>query len=165
MSWRLAFTCFLEEMSSATGSEGIWRIKTKICVSVGAGSGEQPVCCCSGRMIWYAEGRFGNFWRNLEGSFNFNAGDLDTWCGSERVDLAWGLLWYYCDFMIVIQRLRDCMVLKVVQRKDTLLCPFRWCMARTVGCHCFLYFSGRIEADVLIKRVCFAEALQYTSAV
>lgn len=58
------------------GSEGIWRIKTNKCVCVGAGSGEQPARCCSGRIIWYAEWRFGNFWRNLEGSFNFSAGHV-----------------------------------------------------------------------------------------
>lgn len=55
------FHVFLEEMSSVAGDEESGRIKANKCVCAGAGSRAQPVSCCSGRIIRYAEGRFGNF--------------------------------------------------------------------------------------------------------
>ncbi|GLD70535.1 peroxisome proliferator-activated receptor gamma coactivator 1-beta-like isoform X2 [Lates japonicus] len=51
----------VSEMSSVAGDEESGRIKANKGVCAGAGSRAQPVCCCSGRIIWYAEGRFGNF--------------------------------------------------------------------------------------------------------
>lgn len=71
-SWRLAFTCFLEEMSSATGQfAGLKANKTRRCRLLEAESGRR-IAASSG-IIWYAEWRCGNFWRNLEGSFNLAA--------------------------------------------------------------------------------------------
>lgn len=62
----------------------------------------------------------GALWKLLthsSGKFNVSAGDLDTWCASERVDIARGLTCNH-GIIILIHRIKNGLNLKSVQRKD-----------------------------------------------
>lgn len=117
MSWRLAFTCFWRKCHQPWAIRKFGGLKPK----------NLFLCRCWSRgaagvlLLWedYLVCR-GALWKLLThscGKFNFSAGDVDTWCVSERMDIAWGLSWYY-DIIIQMLGLLECFTTKSVQRKD-----------------------------------------------